>query len=180
MQRTLVIGSQDSDHIWGSELARIELIEYGDFQCPHCIEAHASIKFLRKSLVPQIRFIYRHFPLTAIHQSATRASVFAEAAGRQDRYWEMFDYLFENPTLIPDFETSGLAETLSLNPRQFAEDCNDPALMSKILNDHETGHQMGVTGTPSLFINGVPFKQHINLPGLLNACSEILLKEGGL
>src|SRR6266436_79797 len=84
------------DHIQGSSSAVVTLVEYGDYQCPFCGDVYPIIKKLQKHFGEQLRFVFRNFPLVKIHAFAQRAAEAAEAAGGQDKFWEMHDYLFEH------------------------------------------------------------------------------------
>src|SRR5947209_17279648 len=92
----LALPVSDRDHILGPETAAVTLVEYGDYECPYCGLAHPIVKELLRRLRDQLRFAYRHFPLTQVHPHAVHAAPAAEAAGRQGKFWEMHDTLFEN------------------------------------------------------------------------------------
>src|ERR1700712_2180353 len=86
----------ENDHVQGDKSAAIELVEYGDYQCPHCGAAHPVIKKIQKSFGKQVRFVFRNFPLQESHPYAMAAAIAAEAAGLQDKFWEMHDVIYEN------------------------------------------------------------------------------------
>src|SRR5215467_3841244 len=86
----------EKDHIQGNPNAPIELLEYGDYQCPHCGRAYPIVKKLQETFGAKLKFIFRNFPLAKIHPEATIAAVATEAAARQEKFWEMHDILFEN------------------------------------------------------------------------------------
>src|SRR5690242_15272210 len=92
-QLTLPVGERD--HILGDSDAAVTVVEYGDFECPHCGRAHIILKELR-ALESRFRLVFRHFPLTAIHPHAEPAAEASEAAGAQGQFWEMHDLLFEH------------------------------------------------------------------------------------
>src|SRR4051812_42014900 len=85
-----------NDHILGNPNAPVTLIEYGDYECPYCGEAHQTVKCLEEALGDNFRYIFRNFPLTQIHPHAEAAAEAVEAAGAQGRFWEMHDAVFEN------------------------------------------------------------------------------------
>jgi protein-disulfide isomerase len=85
-----------SDHIRGNKDAAVTLVEYGDYECPHCALAHPSVKLVQNHFDGQLRFVFRHFPLTEIHPLAGTAADSAEFAGAHGRFWEMHDRIFEN------------------------------------------------------------------------------------
>jgi protein-disulfide isomerase len=84
------------DHIQGKNTAPLELVEYGDYQCPHCGHAYPIIKNLQRSLGANLKFVFRNFPLSEMHPDAFNAAVAAEAAGLQQKFWDMHDIIFEN------------------------------------------------------------------------------------
>lgn len=142
------------DHVLGAQHPVIELIEFGDYQCPHCGAAFPIVKQLQKTYVKNMLFAFRHFPLTNAHEFAFAAAVAAEAAGRQQRFWEMHDLIFENQDQLSEELFPELAESLSLNMAAFSRDQADPALTEKVEADFESGVRSGVNGTPSFYVNG--------------------------
>src|SRR5450432_4214562 len=93
-----------NDHIQGNKNAAIELVEYGDYQCPHCGHAYPVIRSIQKKFGSKLKFIFRNFPLTEIHPNAMNAAVAAEAASAQDKFWEMHDIIFENQEHLRDVD----------------------------------------------------------------------------
>src|SRR5436190_11926897 len=85
-----------SDHVQGNPDAEIELVEYGDYQCPHCGDAYPIVKDIQEEMGHRLKFAFRNFPLRKIHSQAMAAAMASEAAGRQNKFWEMHDLLFEN------------------------------------------------------------------------------------
>ena len=88
--------SDRRDHIRGNQSAAVTLVEYGDFECPHCGQAYLVLGELMDQVGDQLRLVFRHFPLAQIHPHAELAAEAAEAAGAQGQFWEMHDMLFEN------------------------------------------------------------------------------------
>ncbi len=84
------------DHIQGNRHAAIELVEYGDYQCPHCGQAYPIIKAIQKKFGNDPKFVFRNFPLSEVHPQAKIAAIATEAANEQGRFWEMHDVIFEN------------------------------------------------------------------------------------
>src|SRR2546422_6563189 len=93
-----------NDHLQGKPSASIELVEYGDYQCPHCGHAYPIIKNLQRSLGDDLKFVFRNFPLSESHPDAFNAAMAAEAAALQHKFWEMHDIIFENQHAL-DFES---------------------------------------------------------------------------
>lgn len=147
----------ERDHLQGSASAPIEIVEYGDFQCPHCGAAYPVIKKMQEVFGNQIKFIFRNFPLSESHQYAKIAALAAEAAGLQGKYWEMHDAIYENQDQLNDDLLYELAQTLGLDEQQFEKDVQSPELNEKVEADFEGGMRSGVSGTPSFFVNGQKF-----------------------
>lgn len=143
-----------ADHIQGDDNAIIELVEYGDYQCPHCGRAYPIVKQLQEKLGNQLKFVFRNFPLANIHPEATMAAIATEAAALQGRYWEMHDIVFENQEDLGKDALLQYAATLGLNVAQLEEDMARPELASKVETDFESGIRSGVNATPTFFING--------------------------
>jgi protein-disulfide isomerase len=142
------------DHIEGRKDAPVELVEYGDYQCPYCGEAYPIVKFIQKQLGNNLRFVFRNFPLKNIHPDAVRAAIASEAAGLQGKYWQMHDLLFENQKRLNPHSLLGYAKELNLNMDQFEADLVDQRLEKKVLDDFYNGLRRGVNATPTFFING--------------------------
>ncbi len=141
------------DHRTGKASATITLIEYGDYQCPHCGFAHPLLKKLIKQFSSELLFIFRNFPLTESHPAAMIAAQAAEAAGMQNKFWEMHDLIFEHQDELDENNLVYFAEALDLNIDQFLRDSKSQAVLSKIESDFESGVRSGVNGTPTFFLN---------------------------
>src|SRR5205823_4128670 len=98
----LTVPVSERDHIQGPISAPVTLVEYGDYECPYCGQAHPIVKELQQRLGDRLRFVFRNFPLTQIHLHAEHAAEAAEAAGAQDKFWEMHDTLFEHQRALGD------------------------------------------------------------------------------
>jgi protein-disulfide isomerase len=143
-----------NDHHLGNVNATITLVEYGDFQCPHCRHAHPFIKRLLRERNNDLHFVFRNFPLQEVHPQAYAAAITAETAGKQDKFWEMHDLIFENQDKLNTKFLLSLAENIDLDMKQFAKDFKSEELQNKIETDFESGIRSGVNGTPTFFING--------------------------
>ncbi len=148
----------DNDHIQGNPNAPIELVEYGDYQCPHCGRAYPLVKNLQEQLGDKVKFIFRDFPLEKAHPQALMAAVSSEAAGRQDKFWEMHDILFENQRRLNHGAIIEYAQTLALDIPQFEQDLADPELQQKVKDEFYSGMRSGVNATPTFFINGEKYE----------------------
>jgi len=134
-----------------------ELVMYGDFECPYTAAAMREFGRLRDAGAG-FALVFRNFPLREIHAHAQAAAEAAEAAARQDRYWEMADILFRNQLRLEPDDLRRFAERLDLDMERFEADLADPAIGARIERDIESGDRSGVDGTPSLFIDGVRYE----------------------
>lgn len=148
-----------SDWINGEMSAEVVIIEYSDFECPACASYFPILKDLKEKFGSQIAVVYRHFPLTQIHRNAELASLASEAAGRQGKFWEMHDLLFENQRNWSDnFGAKeifiGYAQQLQLDEKQFINDLDAKDLQDKVSASYREGVSIGIAGTPTFFLNG--------------------------
>lgn len=148
-----------TDQAKGFKKSPVLLVEYSDFQCPACNAQHRTIRAAWKDIRRKVHLVYRHFPLTNIHPHATLAAHYAEAAGRQDKFWEMHDQLFDNQSTWaklddPTDTFDGYAKTLKLDMAKLKADLASDELKDKIKADIASGRDAGVNSTPTLFING--------------------------
>lgn len=168
-----------NDHVQGLPGASIELVEYGDFQCPYCGAAYPVVKEIQNSFGENMRFIFRHFPLAEIHQYAVPAAIAAEAAARQHRFWEMHDLIYEKQSLLNEYALQEFAMNLGLNITAFKADMVDPVLAEKVETSFESGVRSGVNGTPSFFINGHKYNGSYDADSMIRAI-ERMMKETSL
>jgi protein-disulfide isomerase len=152
MTLDLTVAIDAADHVRGVAGGR-QLVVYGDFECPHTAAAAREIQrlFARGAA---FEVVFRHFPLTDIHPHALAAAQAAEAAGRQDRFWEMHDLLFRNQRRLEPGDLARHAERIGLDRVRFEADVADPATVARIGRDVASGIASGLDGTPSLFIDG--------------------------
>lgn len=143
-----------NDHHTGNMKASIILVEYGDFECPHCKHAHQLMKRLLKEKGDTLHFVFRNFPLREVHPNAYPSAIAAEAASRQNKFWEMHDLIFENQSSLSTDFLMSLAKQIGLDIRQFKSDMKSEAIRKKIDMDFESGIRSGVNGTPTFFLNG--------------------------
>jgi protein-disulfide isomerase len=143
------------DHIRGPVDAPLTLVEYGDFECPSCRAAHDVVEDVRAQLGDQVRFVYRHFPLTSLHRHAERAAQAAEAAARQGAFWPMHDGLFAHQDRLTDRDLLTLASSIGLELEEFGDDLMRHVHATHVRDDFTSGVRSGVAGTPTFFVNGV-------------------------
>jgi len=153
----LTLPAANRDHIQGPIDAPFALVEYGDFECPYCGEAYPIVKAIRERLADQLCFAFRNFPLTNMHLHAEHAAEAAEAAGAQGRFWEMHDILFENQDALEDDDLARYASTLGLDVSRLIHQVLAGAHNARIQEDLRGGARSGVNGTPTFFINGIPY-----------------------
>jgi protein-disulfide isomerase len=167
------------DHILGPPSAPATLLEYGDFECPHCGQAHLVIKALQLQLGTSLRFAFRHFPLAIVHPHAQSAAEAAETAGAQDRFWDMHDTLFENQQALDDVALLQYAAFLNLDVTRFVEELASHVYQGRVREDFMLGAREGVNGTPTFFINGRRHDSTFDFETLLSAIeSEIATTTG--
>jgi protein-disulfide isomerase len=164
---TVPIGGRD--HILGPAAAQVTLLEYGDYECPFCGEAHGVLKQLLQMMGDEITYAFRHFPLAQIHPHAQQAAEAAEAAGAQGRFWEMHNVLFEHQDRLSTRDLVGYAAGLRLDVQRFALELDSHVHVPRIREDFMSGVRSGVNGTPTFFINGVRHNGGYDLPTLVDA-----------
>ena len=147
------------DYIYGDKDAKITLVEFSDFECPFCSRFHPTAQKLVDEYPGQVRWVYKHFPLSSIHkqaQSAAEASECAGDIGGNDAFWAYGNKLFENQKTLGRNLYVRLAEDLSLDSDDFAECVDERKFQDKVIADYQRGVEAGVRGTPGSFINGQP------------------------
>ena len=155
----LLVPVEERDHVRGSPRAPVTLLEYGDFQCPFCGTAYYVLRDIEEHFPNDVRFVFRHFPLTEIHPLATIAAEASEAAGAQGQFWPMHGILFQNqPNFLPEHLVAYATE-LGLDVDAFVDDLESHRHVPKIRKDFMGGVRSGVNGTPCLFINGERFNK---------------------
>ncbi len=148
----LPVGSRD--HAIGPENAPVTLVEYGDFECPHCRQVQPIVRDLQNLLGDRLRYVFRHFPIRSVHTHAMRAAEAAEAAGAQGKFWQMHDLLFEHQDALETDDLLSYAASLNLDLDRFRHDLEEGTFHERIHEDFTSGVRSGVNGTPSFFING--------------------------
>jgi len=141
------------DHIRGPAGAPVTLVEYGDFECPYCGQAEPVIRDLLADF-GDLRYVWRHLPLTDVHPTAQLAAEAAEAAAAQGAFWPMHDLLFAHQDALTGRHLVGYAQQLGLDIERFREDLRRHAYAPRIAEDIDSADLSGVSGTPTFFING--------------------------
>jgi len=174
----------DNDHSAGPADAPVTLVEYGDFQCPHCFRAHPIVTKLQKALGNKLRFVFRNFPIAELHPYAVKAAEAAESVAAHagpDAYWKMHHLIFEHqqdsPNALDEPHLLRYAESAGADADDVAADVEDGTFEEKVKADFMSGVRSGVNGTPTFFINGVRFDGDWTSPNefkaaLLEAAAE--------
>ena len=157
------------DHIQGPVDAPIKLLEYGDYECPYCGEAHLVVKEIQQRLGKRLCFAFRNFPLINSHPHAERAAEAAEAAAAQGRFWEMHDLLYENQDALEDNDLARYASALGLDAERLLREVTSGSYAARLKEDFRSGARLDVNGTPSFFINGVRYDGDSEVEELLAA-----------
>lgn len=164
---TMPVGPRD--HILGPPDAPVTLVEYGDFECPYCAAAHVIVKQVIETMGRQLRFVFRHFPLTQIHPHAEPAAEAAEAAGAQGQFWEMHDLLYENQPRLDPVSLATYAQMLGLDIDRFVRELETGVHQRRVRDDFMSGVRSGVNGTPAFFINGTRYDGSWDIEPLVHA-----------
>ena len=159
----------EHDHVLGPEDAPVTLVEYGDFQCPHCRTAHFYLKSVLATMGDDMRFVFRHMPLTQVHPMAQPAAEAAEAAGAQGQFWPMHDLIYENQDLLSPALLTRLGQRLGLDMQRFTDDVDAHRFLPKVKEDFMSAVRSGAAGTPSFFVNGEPYEGSFDDESLIDA-----------
>lgn len=144
----------DRDHIRGPADAPVTVVEYGDFECPYCGQAEPVIRELLSDF-NDVRYVWRNLPLNDVHPNAQLAAEAAEAAGRQGKFWEMHDLLFQHQDALSPKYLIRYASELGLDMERFGKDLREHlAGAARVAEDVDSADLSGVSGTPTFFING--------------------------
>ncbi len=169
----------DDTHARGNANAKVMLEEYGDYQCPPCGALFPELKKLEKEYGDQMRFVFRHYPLQG-HKHARTAAHAAEAAGLQGHFWEMHDIIYQNQLIWTPAEDARplfiqYARDLKLDVDRFTRDLDSPAVAARVTADYDRGSALGVTGTPTLFMNGRQMNPNAVTPEGLRMALDYML-----
>jgi protein-disulfide isomerase len=161
--------NEELDHVRGRPGAPV-ILEYGDYECPYSRVAYREIGRVEKRLGAEIRFAFRHFPLTQTHPHAVAAAAAAEAAGLQDRFWEMHELLFRDQSALGSEDVRRYAAELELDLAWFDRDRVGDAVLRRLARDVNSAIASGdVHGTPTLFIDGVVHRGRYDAATLIEA-----------
>jgi protein-disulfide isomerase len=158
----------------------VKLEEFGDYQCPQCAVLHPALKKLKQEFGSRLNFVFRNLPLTTIHKNALVAAQAAEAARMQNRFWEMHDLLYENQDLWKDDINPTpifwkFAADLGLDTAKFSSDMGDKQVRLRIEADQSAATEFGITGTPTLLIDGRQLRAEASNPDGIRKGIEYIL-----
>ena len=145
---------EERDHIRGPERAPVTVVEYGDFECPYCGLAEPAVRELLSDF-GDVRYVWRHLPLTDVHPHAQLAAEAAEAAAKQDEFWGLHDLLLEHQGALTTRDLIGYASSLGLNTERFTTDLRKHVGAARVAEDTDSADLSGVSGTPTFFVNGM-------------------------
>lgn len=176
------------DNIYGDATSKVSLIEYGDFQCPACGNAFTTVKTIKEKYKEDMAFVYRHFPLTNIHPNALAAATAAEAAGKQGKFWEMHDILFERQSNWQSVSVDnrnkvfeGYAKEIGLDVGKYNSDLSSSDISKKITFHRALASKVGANSTPTFILNGRTLENdEWNTPEALEKTITEELKKAGV
>jgi Na+:H+ antiporter, NhaA family len=142
------------DHLRGERDAPLELVMFGDFQCPYCLAAQAVLRRVRERLGERLRFAFRHLPIVERHPLAQAAAEASEAAAAQGRFWECHDALFAAQLRLSEKELLAIARSLGLDAEQVAQELESGRHRARVARDLASARGSGATGTPTFFVGG--------------------------
>jgi protein-disulfide isomerase len=161
MSEHLILPVGERDHVQGDQHAPVTLVEYGDYECPHCGRAYPIVKRVQERLGARLRFVFRNFPLNEIHPHAEHAAEAAEsvaAHGGPAAFWTMHDLIFEHqqdgPAALSDAALTRLAAEAGVDGKAVLRDVASQGFRDRVREDFMSGVRSGVNGTPTFFING--------------------------
>jgi protein-disulfide isomerase len=165
------------DHLEGDANAPVLLVEYGDYECPHCGHAHPIVKRVQKHFGKKLAFVFRNFPLKQIHPNAENAAEAAEFAGANGKFWPMHDRIFENQPELSATLLLELADALGLSGAGLGDALKDHSFAPRVREDFRSGVRSGVNGTPTFFINGQRHEGPFEFEDLVAAIDDKLSDE---
>lgn len=150
----------------GAKDQKLLLIEFADFQCPYCAEAHKILKQFMERNQDKVTLVYKHYPLTAIHPEAIASAKAAWAAQKQGKFWQYHDALFERQAELGEKLYLEIAKNLQLDLAQFNQHRNSKEFATVLDQDYQMAEMLGIQGTPFFFINGETVSGAVPLPDL--------------
>ncbi len=175
VQKTVILAD---DWTLGLLAAPVTMLEYGDFECPHCAMARPALEELVAEYPDTIRLVFRNFPLTTVHPHAFLAAEAAEAAGAQGQFWAMHDMLFTHQQQLAYVHLYGYAEQIGLDVVRFDQEMKQHLYEDEVRRDFRRGIEDGVNGTPAIFINRLRYDGPRDRASLLAAIAALAPARG--
>ena len=160
------------DHVLGHDNAPVTIVEYGDYQCPHCAAAQPIVADILLRLGDRLRFVFRHFPLVEVHPVAGPAAEASEFAGSRGLFWQMHQSIFANQSRLSVPVLITLAANLKLSPVDLRDSLAAGTFAEKVQGDFISGVRSGVNGTPSFFVNGIRHDSPYGVATLASAIDQ--------
>jgi protein-disulfide isomerase len=162
----------ERDHVAGLATAPVTLVEYGDYECPYCRAALPIVQELQGLLGDQLRYAFRHFPLTRLHPHAQHAAAVAEAAAAQGRFFEMHAVLYEHQEALDDDQLVQYAADLDLDSARIRDELAAHTHAGRVREDFESGLRSGARGTPTFYLDDVRYDGIVGVRQFLAAIQE--------
>jgi protein-disulfide isomerase len=166
----LMLPDPERDHIFGNPEGDVQVLEYGDYECPYCAEAHDAVMQLAELLGDRFCYAYRNFPLVNKHPNAVSAALAAEAAADKNEFWQVHEFLFENQESLDNLE--GLLDAGGFDAEGIMKKVKSGAHKDRVSEDREMGLHAGVEGTPTIFINGHLYEGDLDPEEMLEIIGE--------
>ena len=157
----------------GPETARLTIVEFSDFQCPFCRSGADTLTGIAKAFPNDVRLVFKQFPLES-HSQAALAAEASLAAHAQGKFWEMHDRIFSNPRSLTESNLITWAKELGMDAAQFTSDLTSHKYQSTVQNEVREGLDAGVQGTPTVFLNGRPYRANVTIEELKPAVEAAL------
>jgi protein-disulfide isomerase len=165
----LTPGLEAIDHVRGDREAPLELVMFGDFQCPFCLGAQSVLRRVRERLDGRLAFAFRHLPIPERHPLAPLAAEASEAASAQGRFWEFHDALFAAQPRLSEETIAAVAGDLGLDLDRLRGELEEGAWRERVERDLRSAEASGATGTPTFFVNGRRYGDYYDASSLVAA-----------
>jgi protein-disulfide isomerase len=172
MDDTLTPALDETDHVRGERDSPLELVMFGDFQCPFCLGAQSVLRRVRERLGEELHFAFRHLPIAERHPLAPEAAEAAEAAAAQGRFWDYHDALFAAQPKLSRETMLAVGRDLGLDAERMATEIDAGAWRGQIERDIRSAAESGATGTPTFFVNGSRVYGAYDASSLVEALTE--------
>ncbi|HSL47071.1 MAG TPA: Na+/H+ antiporter NhaA [Anaerolineales bacterium] len=170
----LTMPVSERDHVKRSLDAPVVLVEYGDYECPHCQEVYPILRELKERMGDRVSYVYRHFPISRQHPNAQLAAEAAEAAAAQGKFWEMHHRLFTHQNELGFDDLLRHARAIGLDTDRFRRELEEHTYADRVREDFMSGVRSGVNGTPTFYINGTRYDGAWDFESLLDAIEKPL------